>query len=85
MAKSQPGKSPAKSAAAPAEAAEEIASPATCPALPLIDDEALDRFLREPAKVGRLPVQPTEYRREFQRMIVSAFLFETSAGIQARG
>jgi hypothetical protein len=58
---------------------EEMASPATSPALPLIDDEALDRFLQEPAKVERLPVPPTEYRREFQRMIVSAFLHQHAA------
>lgn len=57
----------------------ETASPATCPALPLVDDETLDTFLREPAKVARLPVPPTEYRREFQRMIVSAFLQDHAA------
>jgi hypothetical protein len=59
--------------------AAETASPATCPALPLVDDETLDTFLREPAKVARLPVPPTEYRREFQRMIVSAFLQDQAA------
>jgi hypothetical protein len=59
--------------------AAEIASPATSPALPLVDDETLDTFLREPAKVARLPVPPTEYRREFQRMIVSAFLQDQAA------
>lgn len=48
--------------------------PPTCPALPLVDDDTLDTFLREPAQVGRLPVEPAGYRREFQRMIVSAFL-----------
>ncbi len=57
----------------------ETASPATSPALPLVDDETLDTFLREPAKVARLPVPPTEYRREFQRMIVSAFLQDQAA------
>lgn len=57
----------------------ETASPATCPALPLVDDETLDTFLREPAKVARLPVPPTEYRREFQRMIVSAYLQDQAA------
>ncbi len=57
----------------------ETASPALCPALPLIDDATLDTFLCEPAKVARLPVPPTEYRREFQRMIVSAFLYEQAA------
>ena len=51
----------------------------TSPALPLIDDEALDKFLQEPAKVERLPVPPAEYRREFQRMIVSAFLHQHAA------
>ena len=58
---------------------EEIGSPALSPALPLIDDEALDKFLQEPAKVERLPVPPAEYRREFQRMIVSAFLHQQAA------
>ncbi len=58
---------------------EEMASPAISPALPLIDDEALDKFLQEPAKVERLPVPPAEYRREFQRMIVSAFLHQHAA------
>lgn len=57
----------------------ETLSPAICPALPLVDDETLDTFLREPAKVARLPVPPTEYRREFQRMIVSVFLHDQAA------
>jgi hypothetical protein len=57
----------------------ETISPAISPALPLVDDETLDTFLGEPAKVARLPVPPTEYRREFQRMIVSAFLQEQAA------
>jgi hypothetical protein len=57
----------------------EMTSPAISPALPLIDDEALDKFLQEPSKVERLPVPPTEYRREFQRMIVSAFLHQHAA------
>jgi len=57
----------------------EVPSPATSPALPLIDDETLDTFLREPANVERLPVRPAEYRREFQRMIVSAFLHQQAA------
>jgi hypothetical protein len=55
-------------------ASPDEAGPPTCPALPLVDDDTLDTFLREPAKVGCLPVEPTGYRREFQRMIVSAFL-----------
>lgn len=59
--------------------AGETPSPAICPALPLVDDETLDTFLREPAKVARLPVPPTEYRREFQRMIVSVFLHDQAA------
>jgi hypothetical protein len=67
MMKSQPGK--------PAE----TASPATCPTLPLVDDETLDTFLQEPINVARLPVPPAEYRREFQRMIVSAFLYNEAA------
>jgi hypothetical protein len=57
----------------------ETASPATCPTLPLVDDETLDTFLQEPTNVARLPVQPTEYRREFQRMIVSAYLHNVAA------
>jgi hypothetical protein len=52
----------------------EVAGPPTIPALPLVDDDTLDKFLMEPNKVERLPVKPHEYRREFQRMIVSAFL-----------
>jgi hypothetical protein len=69
MAKPQTGKS----------TQAETPSPATCPALPLVDDETLDSFLREPANVERLPVPPDGYRREFQRMIVSAFLFSEAA------
>lgn len=63
----------------PAIEPAEMASPAISPALPLIDDEALYKFLQEPAKVERLPVPPAEYRREFQRMIVSAFLHQHAA------
>ena len=37
----------------------ETASPATCPTLPLVDDETLDSFLQEPTNVARLPVRPT--------------------------
>jgi hypothetical protein len=54
-------------------------SPAISPALPLVDDATLDTFLREPSNIQRLPVAPGEFRREFQRMIVSAFLAEQRA------
>ena len=53
----------------------EVVCPPTIPALPMVDDATLDEFLMEPNKVERLPVKPQEYRREFQRMIVSAFLY----------
>jgi hypothetical protein len=46
----------------------------TCPTLPLIDDEALEAFLQAPERVGLLPVEPSGFRREFQRLIVSAYL-----------
>jgi hypothetical protein len=55
-------------------ATPEMVCPPTIPALPMVDDDTLDKFLMEPNKVERLPVKPQEYRREFQRMIVSAFL-----------
>ena len=45
----------------------------------LVDDETLDTFLQEPSNVAQLPVPPTEYRREFQRMIVSAYLHDVAA------
>ncbi|HVT56121.1 MAG TPA: hypothetical protein VHD34_08750 [Xanthobacteraceae bacterium] len=57
----------------------ETASPATCPTLPLVDDETLDTFLQEASNIERLPVRPEGYRREFQRMIVSAFLYSEAA------
>lgn len=57
----------------------ETESPATCPMLPLVDDKTLDTFLREPSNVAQLPVPPAEYRREFQRMIVSAYLQNMAA------
>lgn len=57
------------------QAVADDTAPPTCPALPLVDDATLDTFLREPTMVGHLPVEPTGYRREFQRMIVSAFLY----------
>jgi hypothetical protein len=49
----------------------------TCPALPLVDDETLEEFLKTPERVGLLPVEPHGFRREFQRLIVSAFLRDT--------
>ena len=49
----------------------------TCPALPLVDDETLEEFLKEPGRVGLLPVEPHGFRREFQRLIVSAYLRDT--------
>jgi len=36
----------------------ETVSPATCPTLPLVDDQTLDTFLQEPINVARLPVPP---------------------------
>lgn len=46
--------------------------------LPFIDNETLDQFLADPWSVELLPVDPYDYRREIQRMIVSAFLHEAS-------
>jgi len=46
--------------------------------LPFIDNETLDQFLADPDNLERLPVDPTEYRPEFQRLIVSAFFHEAS-------
>lgn len=46
--------------------------------LPFIDNETLDQFLADPDSVELLPVDPSDYRREIQRMIVSAFLREAS-------
>ncbi|HEX5779916.1 MAG TPA: hypothetical protein VFY21_13830 [Xanthobacteraceae bacterium] len=46
--------------------------------LPFIDNETLDQFLADPGNLERLPVDPTEYRPEFQRLIVSAFFHEAS-------
>jgi hypothetical protein len=48
----------------------------TCPSLPMVDDETLEAFLSEPRQVGLLPVKPEGFRREFQRLIVSAYLHE---------
>jgi hypothetical protein len=52
----------------------------TCPALPLVDDETLEKFLKAPEQVGLLPVEPSSFRREFQRLIVSAYLRDTAKG-----
>jgi hypothetical protein len=60
----------------------ELVGPPTAPTLPMVDDDTLDQFLRQPEKVQRLPVKPQEYRREFQRLIVSAFL-HTGSGAAA--
>jgi hypothetical protein len=46
--------------------------------LPYIDNDTLDEFLADPENLDRLPVDPTDYRPEIQRMIVSAFLHEAS-------
>jgi len=60
----------------PAVDALSIEAP-TCPALPLVDDETLEEFLKAPEQVGLLPVEPHGFRREFQRLIVSAYLRDT--------
>jgi hypothetical protein len=52
----------------------------TCPALPLVDDETLEQFLKAPEQVGLLPVEPYGFRREFQRLIVSAYLRDAAKG-----
>jgi hypothetical protein len=46
--------------------------------LPFIDNETLDDFLADQESVELLPVDPREYRRELQRLIVSAFLHTAS-------
>jgi hypothetical protein len=46
--------------------------------LPYIDNDTLDEFLADPENLDRLPVDPSDYRPEIQRMIVSAFLHEAS-------
>jgi len=56
----------------------ELVGPPTAPTLPMVDDDTLDQFLRQPENIQRLPVKPQEYRREFQRLIVSAFLHSGS-------
>ena len=52
--------------------------------LPFIDNETLDDFLADQDSVELLPVDPSDYRREIQRMIVSAFLHEASTQAKAR-
>ena len=63
----------------PAADALSIDAP-TCPTLPLVDDETLEQFLKAPEQVGLLPVEPHSFRREFQRLIVSAYLHDTAKG-----
>jgi hypothetical protein len=46
--------------------------------LPFIDNDTLANFLADPGSVEKLPVNPNGYRREIQRMIVSAFLRDAS-------
>jgi hypothetical protein len=46
--------------------------------LPFIDNETLDQFLSDRDSVELLPVDPSDFRREIQRMIVSAFLHDAS-------
>ena len=73
------GKTKTKSKQEPAVDAIAIEAP-TCPALPLVDDETLEKFLKAPDRVGLLPVKPHGFRREFQRLIVSAYLRDTAKG-----
>lgn len=63
------------------EPAVEIAEVELTPfeTLPFIDNETLDDFLADEDSVDLLPVDPYDYRREIQRMIVSAFLHEASS------
>jgi hypothetical protein len=68
-----------KSLQEPAMDALSIEAP-TCPTLPLVDDETLEKFLKVPEQVGLLPVEPSGFRREFQRLIVSAYLRDTAKG-----
>jgi hypothetical protein len=58
----------------PADAKE----PGPFDSLPYIDNDTLDEFLADPENLDRLPVDPSDYRPEIQRMIVSAFLHEAS-------
>ena len=73
------GKTKTKPMQAPAVDALSIEAP-ICPALPLVDDETLEKFLKAPERVGLLPVKPDGFRREFQRLIVSAYLRDTASG-----
>jgi hypothetical protein len=52
--------------------------PASFDSLPYIDNETLEQFLADPDSVELLPVDPSDYRRELQRLIVSAFLHDAS-------
>lgn len=63
-------------AAGPGRAGQ--AEPSSFDSLPYIDNDTLDHFLAEPGNLELLPVDPTEYRPEIQRMIVSAFFHEAS-------
>jgi hypothetical protein len=59
------------------------AEPAKCPtspfdSLPYIDNDTLDEFLSDQDIVEMLPVNPSDFRREIQRLIVSAYLHEAS-------
>jgi hypothetical protein len=60
--------------AAPAAKAE----PSPFDNLPFIDNETLDQFLADPVNIELLPVDPSDYSPEIQRMVVSAFLHEAS-------
>jgi hypothetical protein len=68
--------------AEPVDAAESVDSPeaplAPFDNLPYIDNDTLDQFLADRDSVELLPVDPSDFRRELQRLIVSAFLHEAS-------
>ena len=68
-----------KAAQEPAVDEVSIEAP-TCPTLPLVDDATLEAFLKAPEQVVLLPVKPDGFRREFQRLIVSAYLHEAASG-----
>lgn len=57
---------------------EDPEEPGPFDSLPYIDNDTLDEFLADPENLDRLPVDPSDYRPEIQRMIVSAFLHEAS-------
>ena len=46
--------------------------------LPFIDNETLGQFLADPDNIELLPVDPSDFGPEIQRMVVSAFLHEAS-------